>query len=488
MQSSFLTIKICLHTAFALIAFSSCNGIRTLEGRAKPIYFIADSSLFTDTLFPVQTVTYRNLSGLTGALQPIELNKGEISKGFICNPTFFRKDSKEFLIYPGDKIFISGNYINAHYTFSTFNRNKTRDNELLVFKTFQENEKWPAVPRLIEYNLQKILDLEEEQKDKIATAQKNSQQFFDSLCKVYAVSKKFKKITKDYIRNRYDLGILGIYQLYRDTLRDHNLYWDKLRSLLPAVNGITNASQFTLNIEGYSNELYSNLFPNSGIWSMKDEADFQICFDNVKNNFTGVARDYLLSRVMYRAIIKELKVPHGYLKKYKEYSINKDYRRIVFRANREQLRNNRNTKVLANELLLVDGKTKTNLEKILSHHKGKYVLVDLWASWCLPCIKEMPYLQQLMQKYSEDKIVFISISTDKEISSWHTRLYEMHTGSNNNYLLLNASHTFLAKQINLTTIPRFLIFDKEGKMINADAPWPSDPKLISIIDNYLNRH
>ena len=476
-------IKTFIYSALMLEILSGCNGIKTLEGRAKPVYFTADSIIFTDTLFPVQTLSYRNLLGLGRV--GVELNKGAISKTFICKPTFFRKDYEEFLVYPGEHIFINGNNVHSDYTFTTVNRKKRRDDELLVLKTFQKNEKYPEAPRLAKYNLATILKLEAQQKDKIVKAQKASQQFFDSLCKAYNVRKKFRRLTKDYIKNRYDFSILSIYQLYRDTLLAHNLYWNKLKLLLPAVNGITNMSQFTLSIEEYSNELYSGIFPNSGIWSMKDETDFQKYFDSVKNNFTGLARDYLLSRIMYRASVKGVKIPNEYFKKYRECSINKKYRKIVHRARREQQRNNRKTKILPNELLLVNGKTKIKLEKVLEQCKGKYVLIDLWASWCAPCMREMPYLKQLEQKYPKEKIAFINISLDKETYAWHSGIYKAHGDSSTNYLLLNSDRTSIAKQIRLVAIPRFLLYDKEGKLVNQDAPWPSDPQLTTMIDKYL---
>ena len=49
----------------------------------------------------------------------------------------------------------------------------------------------------------------------------------------------------------------------------------------------------------------------------------------------------------------------------------------------------------------------------LSAFKGKYVILDFWASWCVPCIAEMPMLNELKEKYA-DKLVLISISRDHD--------------------------------------------------------------------------
>jgi hypothetical protein len=89
---------------------------------------------------------------------------------------------------------------------------------------------------LLNYNFQTVLDLEKTLKAQIAPAERASQILFDSLCAAYHVSPKFKKLTKDYVHNRYDMVVLSLYQTYRDTLIAHDVYQSKIRELLPKVN------------------------------------------------------------------------------------------------------------------------------------------------------------------------------------------------------------------------------------------------------------
>jgi thiol-disulfide isomerase/thioredoxin len=165
--------------------------------------------------------------------------------------------------------------------------------------------------------------------------------------------------------------------------------------------------------------------------------------------------------------------------------MNKDYRKIIARAARQTRHSQSDTHVLPNELLMADGKTKVGLDDVLSLYKGKYVLLDLWASWCVPCVEEMPALQALRKKYPADKIAFLNVSVDRGVTQWRTRLHQLHSDSLTSYLLLNQDSASLVKQIGLTTIPRYLLYDTEGKIINADAPTPSDPGLIEILDKFL---
>lgn len=475
---------------FLSILLTSC-GYGIFGGMVKPVYFSADSTVFTDTFLPARTVNYQNLMGLSHPCidEIVELRQGEVVKAFISHPTLFRKENTEFLVYPGEHIFITANdYIP---TFSTVSKNKTRDGELLVLKTFEELEKRPGlsylldVSYLMDYNYQTILNLEKELKSKIEPAEKASQLLFDSLCTVHRVSPKFKKLTKAYVQNRYDMSLLILYEAFRDTLFARQVYHSKIKALLPEVNGLTKASQFTLNVEQNTNYLYRCLFPESGIRNMVAEGAFQACFDSVVANFKGPARDYLLNRIMYHASLQGRSIPASYRKQYRRYSMNKEYRKIITRTSREYKKHESAAPGLPNELLGVDGKTKIRLEEVLVRQKGKYVLVDLWASWCMPCIEEMPALQYLSKRYPADKIVFLSMSVDRSISAWHNRLNQLQSDSLTNYLLLNQDRSALVKQIGLTSIPRYLIYDQGGNIINADAPRPSDPELMDLLDKLL---
>jgi len=75
------------------MAFTSCRGYRTAEGRIKPVYFTADAQIFTDTIYPPTPVFYQVLRGLQGnSTETLELREGDTTKGFIQKPTFFRKE------------------------------------------------------------------------------------------------------------------------------------------------------------------------------------------------------------------------------------------------------------------------------------------------------------------------------------------------------------------------------------------------------------
>lgn len=104
-----------------------------------------------------------------------------------------------------------------------------------------------------------------------------------------------------------------------------------------------------------------------------------------------------------------------------------------------------------------------------STFKGKYVYIDLWASWCGPCCKEVPHLQALEKELRNDNVVFLSISTDTDKEAWKKKMTELDMHGNQ----LHDKDNTLCNALNVKGIPFFLIYDKEGYLHTYKAMRPS---------------
>jgi thiol-disulfide isomerase/thioredoxin len=122
----------------------------------------------------------------------------------------------------------------------------------------------------------------------------------------------------------------------------------------------------------------------------------------------------------------------------------------------------------------------TSLESL----KGKYVYIDVWATWCGPCRQEIPSLEKVEEQFKGRNIVFVSISVDnsKDREKWSKLVTEKKMSG----IQLLADKEFdskFIKEYNIQGIPRFILIDANGNIVNAKAPKPSDPKLIELLNS-----
>lgn len=117
-------------------------------------------------------------------------------------------------------------------------------------------------------------------------------------------------------------------------------------------------------------------------------------------------------------------------------------------------------------------------EVSLDDFKGRYVYIDIWATWCAPCREEYPHLQMLEKAFQGTNISFVSISTDQDEAKWKQTVkdekmggIQLHTGGDEDFL-----NAFRVKGI-----PRFILINPEGRIENANMTRPSDPMTIEYL-------
>jgi thiol-disulfide isomerase/thioredoxin len=126
------------------------------------------------------------------------------------------------------------------------------------------------------------------------------------------------------------------------------------------------------------------------------------------------------------------------------------------------------------------GKTK------LSDLKGKYVYIDLWATWCGPCRAEIPFLQKTEEKYQGKNIEFVSISIDKakDNDKWKKFVADKNLGGVQLFADKDWESEFVMSY-DVTGIPRFILIDPNGNILNSDAARPSSTELQTLLDSLL---
>lgn len=119
------------------------------------------------------------------------------------------------------------------------------------------------------------------------------------------------------------------------------------------------------------------------------------------------------------------------------------------------------------KLKSVEGET-FNLDSV----KGKVIVVNFWATWCPPCIAEMPSLEALYRNYaSNDDVVFLFVSNEDS-----NKLYEFMVHNNYSFPVYKPL-TQYPSEFNVSSIPRTFVIGKTGDIVidkSGAADWDSD--------------
>ena len=118
-------------------------------------------------------------------------------------------------------------------------------------------------------------------------------------------------------------------------------------------------------------------------------------------------------------------------------------------------------------------------QDIIRKHEGKTIVIDVWASWCSDCIKGMPKVKALQEKYPD--VTYLFISMDKNFDAWINGI-EKYDVQGEHYLTSDGMKGVFGKSIKLDWIPRYMVVDKSGKIALFKVIEADDEKLIETLE------
>jgi len=219
----------------------------------------------------------------------------------------------------------------------------------------------------------------------------------------------------------------------------------------------------------FTDDLFAN--PNAEQLD-KAIADYKAGFQKLETNYKGLDS-------LHKA--EGVKNMEGTIKSLKKYLSGKI-------ALREALPEGKPSPTFENYINYNGGTTS------LSDLKGKFVYVDIWATWCGPCKREIPSLKKVEEQFHDKNIEFVSISVDDErrsgtkekaFESWKAMVKDKELGGIQLFSD-NAWQSEFVKNYQVTGIPRFILIDPDGNIISPDAPRPSNPKLVELLEEKLS--
>jgi len=249
-------------------------------------------------------------------------------------------------------------------------------------------------------------------------------------------------------------------------LIDKSRYFYFLENLTINDSGMLNIPSFFYFLDAYVNWLTNKETTGKGELFAHEYALIEM--QVISRKFaTGLIKDKLL----YNALSEHIKFK-GYknsellFKTFEFQCGNKALKEKVTEPYESYLSLNKGKK--APDFSIID---INSAEYSLLNFKGKFVYVDVWATWCKPCIEEAPYFEALKEKYKHKNIEFVSISIDKKKEKWLK--YCTQNDKSHNQFWIEDAKAFLDAYY-IKTIPHFILIDEHGNIIKANANRPSD--------------
>ena len=121
--------------------------------------------------------------------------------------------------------------------------------------------------------------------------------------------------------------------------------------------------------------------------------------------------------------------------------------------------------------------------KSLKDYLGQYVYIDIWATWCGPCKKELPFFETLKKDYANKNIKFVSVCVWDQKAAWKKFLEEKKIAGEQ--LFIEGQENSFVENYMVRGVPTFILIDKEGKIITNKVERPSEKELRSRLNQLI---
>ncbi len=121
--------------------------------------------------------------------------------------------------------------------------------------------------------------------------------------------------------------------------------------------------------------------------------------------------------------------------------------------------------------------TEGFINELIKRHPNKVLYIDFWATWCAPCMQELPYAEQIKTMFDKKDVVFVYLANRSGETVWKKTIEERDI-QGDHYLLTEPQYSNMSKTFEFSGIPHYVLIDKNGNIISKDAPRPSSGDVI----------
>lgn len=206
-------------------------------------------------------------------------------------------------------------------------------------------------------------------------------------------------------------------------------------------------------------------------------------YENADTAFTGSDRAYVQFNILSLHYKSGYTNFDSYLSKFRSTFTNSPYVHeidSVYNVYYRDINLFQNNDLLASELKDISGNTIT-FGELLKRNKNKVLYLDFWASWCAPCLAEMPASKKLLEELKREAVTFIYISTETSEVKWKKAMEQHNLGTSNQYLIVSSDKKGLNDYFKISSIPRYILIDQPNNILMGDAPRPSSQEIRKIL-------
>lgn len=235
----------------------------------------------------------------------------------------------------------------------------------------------------------------------------------------------------------------------KDSLdKAYKRYHDKYDMAKAKLEKKTKRMKDSVEIKRLQKEIFEVFATDEKVFFTRVENDYNNLFTSNGNSWWG---PFLMQRLLSYLTPNMKPIYEGF----SDTAKNSYYGKMV----KDELYPKDITGVIVPEFTITANGQETTLKQITG--KNKYVLIDFWASWCVPCRKEIPNLKKLYTQYADKGFQIVSISIDRDAKAWEKASAEEQLP-----WLSYLDRFGIADQYKVKLIPYMLLIDHNGKLIS----------------------
>ncbi|TAG14426.1 MAG: hypothetical protein EAZ35_11525 [Sphingobacteriia bacterium] len=292
----------------------------------------------------------------------------------------------------------------------------------------------------------------------------------DSLYRIKLISTNFKLVAEQELNAIYVSRMCGPLSLVsKEKVSD--IYFEKLNNME------FNDSSYAVKCNDYiqAGALYTYYIHND-FNTKKPYSNLAMEMKSILSNYTGIIKDKLLSWQIQDYIGQNFPAFDSCYKVFFVECKNKSFKNATIKKVESyiapiQLANSIKLQdlLLKSQIIDIDNNTKS---LAFLFQDSMPILIDCWATWCIPCRDQMPFMHKIASKYTK-QMNTIYLSFDTEEVKWRTYIKKNNL-IEGQYLIQNDFGSIFSKYFNIQTIPRYILLSKDGlKVLNSDLPLPA---------------